>query len=137
MRGLVGIAISTLALALAAAGAALASTSSTTSVRVTYWADSAKPDASVVWTLRCDPPRASLRQPARACERIASGGAKLFAPVPRGIACTQIYGGPQKARVVGTVLGTRVWATFTRTDGCQIGRWQRLSPWLLPAGGVP
>jgi hypothetical protein len=106
-------------------------------VRVTYWADGAKPDTSVVWTLRCHPPAGSLRQPARVCERIASGGAKLFAPVPRGIACTQIYGGPQKARVVGTVLGTRVWATFTRADGCQIGRWQRLSPWLLPAGGVP
>jgi hypothetical protein len=121
----------------AAAGAALAASPSTTSVRVTYWADSAKPDASVAWTLRCDPPGGSLRQPARACERIASGGGKLFAPVPRGIACTQIYGGPQKARVVGTVRGTKVWATFTRTDGCQIGRWQRLSPWLLPAGGVP
>jgi hypothetical protein len=135
MRRLVGIAIC--ALLLAAVGAALAASPPTTSLRVTYWADSAKPDASVVWTLRCDPPAGSLRPPARACERIASGGAKLFAPVPRGIACTQIYGGPQKARVVGTVLGTRVWATFTRTDGCQIGRWQRLSPWLLPAGGVP
>ena len=135
MRRLVGIAIC--AFLLAAVGAALAASPPTTSLRVTYWADSAKPDANGVWTLRCDPPAGSLRQPARACERIASGGAKLFAPVPRGIACTQIYGGPQKARVVGTVLGTQVWATFTRTDGCQIGRWQRLSPWLLPAGGVP
>jgi Subtilisin inhibitor-like len=135
MRRLVGIAIC--ALVLAAVGAALGASPPTASVRGTYWADSAKPDASVVWTLRCDPPGGSLPQPKRACERIASGGAKLFAPVPRGIACTQIYGGPQKARVVGTVLGTRVWATFTRTDGCQIGRWQRLSPWLLPAGGVP
>jgi hypothetical protein len=130
MRRLVGIAIC--ALVLAAVGGALAASPPTTSVRVTYWADSAKPDASVVWTLRCNPSGGSLPQPKRACERIASG-AKLFAPVPRGIACTQIYGGPQKARVVGTVLGMRVWATFTRTDGCQIGRWQRLSP----AGGVP
>ena len=135
MRGLVGIAMC--ALVLVAAGAAPADSSPTTSVRVTYWADSAKPDARVVRMLRCDPPGGSLRQPARACERISSGGARLFAPMPRGIACTQIYGGPQKARVVGAVLGTRVWATFTRTDGCQIGRWQRLTPWLLPAGGVP
>jgi hypothetical protein len=135
MRGLVGIAIG--ALALAAVGTALAGSSATTSVRVTYWADRAQPDASVVWTLRCAPPGGSLRRPARACERIASGSSKLFAPLPRGTACTQIYGGPQKARIVGTVLGTRIWATFTRSDGCQIGRWQRLSPWLLPAGGVP
>ena len=52
------------------------------------------------------------------------------------MACTQIYGGPQMARVVGTIAGRRVWATFNRTDGCQISRWERLSPWLLPAGGV-
>jgi hypothetical protein len=38
--------------------------------------------------------------------------------------------------VVGTVKGTRIWTTFTRANGCEIDRWQRLSPWLLPAGGV-
>ena len=50
--------------------------------------------------------------------------------------CTEIYGGPQKARVVGTVAGRRIWATFTRTNGCEIERWSRISPWLVPAGGV-
>ena len=134
MRAAVGMTIC--ALVLTAVGAALAAATPNTSVHVTYWADGAKPAARVVWTLRCDPPRGSLGRPARACERIASGGAKLVAPTPRGVACTQIYGGPKKARVVGTVLGRRVWATFTLTDGCQIGRWRRLSPWLLPAGGV-
>ena len=77
------------------------------------------------------PPR-----PAVACRRLAAGGPKLFAPLPPNVVCTQIYGGPQKARVVGTVAGRRVRATFTRTDGCQISRWQALSPWLLPPGGV-
>jgi hypothetical protein len=60
----------------------------------------------------------------------------MFAPTPQGIACTEIYGGPQKARVVGIVAGDRVWATFARADGCQIARWNRITPWLVPPGGV-
>ena len=68
--------------------------------------------------------------------RLATGGAKLFAPIPVNVVCTEIYGGPQRARVVGTVAASRIWATFTRTNGCQIDRWKRLSPWLLPPGGV-
>ena len=60
----------------------------------------------------------------------------LFAPVRRNEVCTQIYGGPAVARVIGTVDGKRVWATFSRTNGCHIGRWDRLSPWLLPRAGV-
>ena len=60
----------------------------------------------------------------------------LFAPLPKGIVCTLIYGGPQKARVVGTVGGKRIWATFTRQNGCHIARWNRLTPWLLPPGGI-
>ncbi len=61
---------------------------------------------------------------------------KLFAPLRKDMVCTEIYGGPQRARVVGTVDGKRVWATFTRRDGCEIDRWQRISPWLVPPGGV-
>jgi hypothetical protein len=115
---------------------AAATTSAGTSLRVTYWADSAKPASSVTWTLRCNPPQGSLPRPARACRRLSAGGAKLFTPVPRDAICTQIYGGPQKARVIGTVERTRVWATFTRTNGCHISRWQGISPWLVPPGGV-
>jgi hypothetical protein len=119
------------------AGASLhASTSSTTSLRITYWEDSAQPSSSVTWTLRCNPARGSLMRPARACRRLAAGGAKLFAPLPKNIVCTELYGGPQRARVVGVLAGKHVWANFARTNGCEIGRWQRMSPWLLPPGGV-
>jgi hypothetical protein len=123
-------------LALAAAAAAQAGASSSTALRITYWQDSAKPAARVTWTLRCAPARGTHPRPARACARLAADGAKLFAPLPKNIVCTEIYGGPQKARVVGAVHGKRVWATFTRTNGCHINRWQRLSPWLLPPGGI-
>jgi hypothetical protein len=121
---------------LAVAAGSQAGTSSSTSLRITYWKDSAKPAATVTWTLRCAPARGTLPRPAQACARLSTGGAKRFAPLPKNIVCTEIYGGPQRARVVGTVSGRRVWATFTRTNGCHIDRWQRLSPWLLPPGGI-
>ena len=105
-------------------------------LRVTFWENSANPDSSVTWTLRCNPPRGTLRRPAVACRRLAAGGAKLFARVPLDAVCTEIYGGPQQARVVGTLAGKRIWTGFTRTNGCAIGRWNRVSPWLLPPGGV-
>ena len=123
-------------LAVAAAAAASAATTATTALRVTYWEDVAEPSESITWTLRCNPARGSLPRPARACSRVAAGGARLFARLPRNIVCTEIYGGPQRARVVGTVNGRRIFATFARSNGCEIDRWQRISPWLVPAGGV-
>ena len=123
-------------LAVTAATTASAATTATSALRVTYWEDVAKPSESITWTLRCNPARGSLPRPARACSRLAAGGARLFARLPRNIVCTEIYGGPQRARVVGTVNGRRIFATFARSNGCEIDRWQRISPWLVPAGGV-
>jgi Subtilisin inhibitor-like len=119
-----------------AAASASAAPSSGTSLRITYWHDSAKPLQSVTWTLRCNPAGGSLPRPGRACTRLLAGGAKLFAPTPRTSYCTEIYGGPQQARVVGTLRGKPVRGTFSRTNGCEIARWQRISPWLVPPGGV-
>ena len=133
MRALAVVLASTFLVAVAAASG---STSAGTSLRITYWEDSASDSSSVTWTLRCEPARGTLARPARACTRLATGGPKLFAPLPPNVVCTEIYGGPQKARVVGVVDGKRVWSTFTRTNGCQIDRWQRISPWLVPPGGV-
>ena len=133
MRGYAVLALS--ALALVACSSLQAGTSGGTSLRVTYWEDgSGAPDAA--WTLRCSPAGGSLARPARACARLAAGGAKLFASFPPDTVCTEIYGGPQRARIVGTVAGKRVWTTLTRANGCEISRWARVSPWLLPPGGV-
>ena len=93
----------------------------------------ARPDA--VWTLRCNPAGGSVDRPARACSRLAAGGRAPFAPLPPDTVCTEIYGGPQRARVTGLLDGRHVWATFTRSNGCHIARWAKLSPWLLPPGG--
>jgi hypothetical protein len=53
-----------------------------------------------------------------------------FAPTPANQACTQIYGGPETARVKGTLNGEPVDASFNRTDGCQIARWDKVQPLL-------
>jgi hypothetical protein len=136
MRGLAGLALAAAALAACATGSAGTSQVSTTSLTVSYWSEGKEASNREQWTLRCAPARGTLPRSAVACRKLAAGGAKLFAPIPKNVACTQIYGGPQVAKVVGTVRGTRIWASLSRTDGCQISRWDGLSPWLLPAGGT-
>jgi hypothetical protein len=49
-----------------------------------------------------------------------------FAPVPKSAACTLIYGGPQVAEVDGKFRGRKVNARFTRQNGCEIARWNRV-----------
>ncbi len=67
----------------------------------------------------------------RAC-RLARRHAQLLAAVPDGRrACTQIYGGPEHARVRGRIGARTVDRPFTRSDGCRIDEWTRAMP-LLP-----
>jgi hypothetical protein len=83
-----------------------------------------------VWTLTC-PNRGTLPHARRACERLAAIK-KPFAPVPKDVACTEVYGGPQVADVRGRFRGRPVSAHFSRTDGCEISRWDRVG-FLFPA----
>ena len=135
MRTAAGLMLAAVALVACSAGSAGASRA-LTSLTITFWAEG--PDASKPrrWTLRCAPTGGTLPRGAVACRRLGAGGPKLFAPVPPNMVCTEIYGGPQTARVVGKVAGKRIWASFSRTNGCHIDRWERMSPWLLPLGGV-
>ncbi len=41
-------------------------------------------------------------------------------------ACTELYGGPESARVRGTIAGEPLDVTVTRSDGCGIADYQRL-----------
>ena len=67
----------------------------------------------------------------RAC-RLARRHARLLAAVPDGRrACTQIYGGPEHARVRGRIGARTIDRPFTRSDGCRIDEWTRAVP-LLP-----
>ena len=68
---------------------------------------------------------------AAACRQLARLKAP-FAPTPQNVACAEIYGGPQKAVVVGRFRRRSVRATFNRRDGCEIERWNRVA-FLFPA----
>lgn len=78
------------------------------------------------YELECDPPGGDHPQPGDACKALDAAGAKVFEPVAKDQACTDIYGGPQTATVTGTYEGDEVDAEFSRADGCQIDRWEHL-----------
>ena len=57
-------------------------------------------------------------------------------PRPTDQACTQQYGGPQKATVTGSVDGKAVESKFSRTDGCEIAAWDAAKDVLGSSGGA-
>jgi hypothetical protein len=67
------------------------------------------------------------------CPEIAALDPKVFEPTPGNVACTQQYGGPEKATVKGTFKGEQVDATFSRENGCEIARWEDAQPILEAA----
>jgi hypothetical protein len=86
------------------------------------------------YELRCHPGSGSHPDAEEACaalDRGARWGKDTFAPVPPGGFCTMQYGGPATAHVTGTWAGRPVDATYDRSDGCEIARWDRLVP-VLP-----
>jgi hypothetical protein len=71
-----------------------------------------------------------------ACEREDEGTACArlevadLAPLDPATPCTEIYGGPDVVTVEGTVDGNEVSAAFNRANGCEIERFDRLTPLL-------
>ena len=114
---------SALGLALAASEADSTAAAARTDLRITVW-PKGKRGSSRTWTLRCEPVGGTLPNRERACRQLASVR-DAFRPVPRDAICTQVYGGPAVARVEGRFRGRRVAASFKRTDGCEIARWNR------------
>lgn len=84
------------------------------------------------WTLKCDPPGGSHPKAKQACATLAKA-AKVkspFAATPKNQMCTDIFGGPQQAKIDGTWQGKKVDATFSRKNGCEIKRWNAIKPVL-------
>jgi LysM repeat protein len=62
-----------------------------------------------------------------ACAATRDGAVgKVVAAQRRARICTEEYGGPQTARITGTVNGKRVTVGVTRSDGCGIADWETL-----------
>jgi hypothetical protein len=69
-------------------------------------------------------------QQSQACGAAAGISAADLRPTPSGVACTDIFGGPQTATIVGVIRGQQVNARFSRTNGCEIKRWNGVSDLL-------
>ncbi|MET7491914.1 SSI family serine proteinase inhibitor [Streptomyces sp900116325] len=101
--------------------------------------DSGDREADGVYELRCLPAGGTHPVAQQACDRLAelaqptdrNGGTDPFRPVPADAMCTQQFGGSATARVTGTWQGQHVDASFNRTNGCEIARWNTLRP-VLP-----
>jgi hypothetical protein len=93
-------------------------------VTILYWPEGRGGD-SLEATLTCDPAGGSHPDPAAACAALLEHEDALE-PVARDVACTEIYGGNQVARITGG----GVQASFSRQNGCEIARWDALQPVL-------
>src|SRR5260370_1837783 len=103
-------------------GAAAAKPASALTISVT-----ASPGATPRrWTLTCGPSGdgGTHPQPAVACATLARAR-HPFAPVPTGVMCSMIAGGPQTASITRTWNGTRVAAAYSPPDGGQSARWDK------------
>jgi hypothetical protein len=97
-----------------------------TSLHITVWPTGQGQPGKRVYTLQCGSRvGGTLPKRAAACTKLMRVE-RPFAPTPSGVACTQIYGGPQEALVTGRFRGKPVRARFTRNDGCEIARWSRV-----------
>ena len=77
--------------------------------------------------LECDPVGGDHPNAEVACQRIADADADVFQPVPEDQPCTMIHGGPQTATITGVLDGEQVDASFNRSGGCEIARWDALA----------
>ncbi len=77
-------------------------------------------------TLTCDPVGGDHPHANEACAALGSLDDPL-APTPPGTMTTMIYGGAQTAVVDGRWHGTLVHASFNRTNGAEIFRWDRVA----------
>jgi hypothetical protein len=106
-----------------------------TSLNITVWPNGLGEQApKKTYTLKCAPVGGTLPKRAAACTKLMRVE-RPFAPVPRGMACTMIYGGPQVALVTGRFRGKQIRATFSRKDGCQLARWNRVG-FLFPGAST-
>ena len=125
------VAIAGLLLLLATACSAAGAKDVTIDLRIAVWPEGRSPGKPVRrFKLHCNPLEGNLPHGDRACYFLAVTS-RPFAPVPRDAACTQVYGGPHVARVLGRLRGRSVDATFRRTNGCETARWERVA-FLFP-----
>lgn len=98
------------------------------------------PDAETIeYQIRCDGEGSTVVgevgiDAAQACDRLSDPLVqdRLIDGPPPGLACTEIYGGPDTATIEGAIAGVDFTATIDRVNGCGIGDWDVLLRGVLP-----
>src|SRR4029077_4638214 len=75
-----------------------------TSLHITVWPDGMGQPGKKEYTLRCAPAGGTLPRRGAACTQLMRLN-RPFAPTPKNVACTEIYGGPQQALLTGRFPG--------------------------------
>lgn len=100
-----------------------------TALELTVWPEGQDAGRAESWTLECDPAGGTHPSPDAACSLLADN-ADLLEPLPDDVMCTQQFGGPEQAAIRGTFRGREVDLRYSRANGCEIARWERLAPVL-------
>ena len=90
------------------------------------------PEQAKQATISCDQERAERGGPCATAGKLRPAD---FEPTPGDVACTELFGGPETATVAGTLRREAVDARFSRQDGCEIARWEKVSALLAEATG--
>ena len=105
-----------------------------TELEITFWPQGRSSGNAQTWTLTCDPGGGTHPSPEDACAQLAALD-DPFAPPPKDEICTEQYGGPEEALVEGTYRGRGVSYGLSRTNGCQIARYERYR-FLIPVSSA-
>ncbi|WP_159613562.1 hypothetical protein [Glutamicibacter sp. JC586] len=75
----------------------------------------------------------TLPADADVCSQLNEQAAAFTASLNPATPCTEIYGGPQRVQITGTFKRQPFDSEFSRTNGCLINQWERVS-FLLDSG---
>lgn len=97
-----------------------------TDLRISYFPQGRSEGDRTLWTLRCEPAGGTLAKAGSACQKL-NRLKNPFAPLPKDLQCTDIYGGPDQALITGIHKGRKVWVMLGLRNGCEIARWRKLA----------
>jgi len=101
-----------------------------TQLTISYWPEGRGTGQVKTYTLRCNPAGGTVPRASTVCNKLDTL-ARPFAPTPKNLICTDQFGGPQQALIVGRHEGNRVWTMVGMRNGCEIARAKRLA-FLVP-----
>ena len=102
----------------------MSSASSKSSLVVTYKETPASPAQK--WTLKCNPAGGTMKNSKTVCGKLTLIPSAFTKP-SRTEMCAQIFESAEVATVSGTWNGKKVFARFSKSDGCEQKRWKDIA----------